>query len=73
MPAIVGVVQVFSQGNSSVFNIGDVFKIMPISTAKTYAGSGSFNTGDNLYITNNQSSTNTYDPDLLDQGNFFNV
>jgi spore germination protein PA len=73
MPAIVGVVQVISVGSSSIFNIGDVYKIMPISTAKTFSGAGSFNTGDGLYVYNQQSSTNTYDTDLIDQGNFFNV
>jgi len=73
MPAIVGVVQVISIGSSSVFNIGDVYKIMPFSNAKTYSGAGSFNTGDGLYVSNQSSSTNTYDQDLLDQGNNFNV
>lgn len=73
MPAIVGVVQVISLGNSSVFNIGDVYKIMPVSSAKTYSGAGSFNTGDGLDIYNQQSSTNTFDQDLQDQGNYLNV
>ena len=73
MPAIVGVVQVISIGSSSVLNIGDVYKIMPISNAKTFAGAGSFNTGDRLTVSNQQSATNTFDQDLLDQGNLFNV
>ncbi|WP_445486608.1 spore germination protein [Niallia sp. 03133] len=73
MPAIVGVVQVISVGSSSIFNIGDVYKMMPISNAKTFSGSGSFNTGDGLKITNYQSSTNTFDNDGIDQGNFFNA
>lgn len=73
MPAIVGVVQVINVGSSAVFNIGDVYKIMPISNAKTFAGSGSFNTGDGLNVTNYQSSTNTFDNDVADQGNYFNA
>jgi spore germination protein PA len=73
MPAIVGVVQVIAIGTSSVFNIGDVYKIMPIANAKTYAGAGSFNTGEGVYIQNYQSQTNTYDHDGLDQGILFNV
>lgn len=73
MPAIVGVAQVISIGSSAVFNIGDVYKIMPISNAKTFAGSGSFNTGDGLYVNNYRSATNTYDQDVTDQGNYFNV
>jgi spore germination protein PA len=71
MPAIVGAVQVMSIGSSGVFHIGDVFKISPASTTKTFAG-GSFNTGD-LSLYNNQSSTNTYDGDLTDQPILLNV
>ncbi|GKU81728.1 spore germination protein [Niallia sp. NCCP-28] len=73
MPAIVGVAQVISIGSSSIFNIGDVYKMMPISNAKTFSGSGSFNTGDGLSITNYQSSTNTFDNDGADQGNYLNA
>ncbi len=67
MPAIVGAVKVNSIGNSSIFNIGDVFNIAPMSTAKTFAGAGSFNTGDGLRVNNQQSVTNTYDTDKIDQ------
>ncbi|UII56946.1 spore germination protein [Cytobacillus spongiae] len=73
MPAIVGVAQVITIGSSSVFHIGDVYKIMPISTAKTFSGAGSFNTGEAMTVHNNQSTTNTYDSDVLDQGNYFNA
>lgn len=73
MPAIVGVVQVISIGGSSVLNIGDVYKIMPISNAKTFSGAGSFNTGDAVSVYNQSSSTNSFDQDLIDQGNFFNA
>ena len=73
MPAIVGAVQVISIGSSGVFNIGDVYKIMPVSTAKTFSGAGSFNTGDALTVNNNQSATNTFDQDGIDQGNYFNA
>jgi spore germination protein PA len=73
MPAIVGVAQVITLGSSSVFHIGDVYKIMPFSTAKTFSGAGSFNTGESVNIQNKVSSTNTSDPDVLDQGNFLNM
>jgi spore germination protein PA len=73
MPAIVGVAQVISIGSSSVFHIGDVYSISPVSNAKTYSGAGSFNTGDGLTVYNNQSSTNTYDQDGMDQGILFNA
>ncbi|MBM4764201.1 spore germination protein [Bacillus sp. B15-48] len=73
MPAIVGAVQVISIGSSGVFNIGDVYRVMPISSAKTFSGAGSFNTGDAITLHNNQSSTNTFDQDTFDQGNYFNA
>jgi spore germination protein PA len=46
---------------------------MPIANAKTFAGAGSFNTGEGLYIHNYQSQTNTYDHDGVDQGILFNA
>jgi spore germination protein PA len=67
MPAIVGVVNVNSVGSSGVLHIGDVYSIAPISTAKTFAGAGSFNTGDRLHVINQQSATNVQDSDLNDQ------
>lgn len=73
MPAIVGIAQVNSIGTSSVFNIGDVYKIMPVANVKTFAGAGSFNTGDVLEINNHVSSTNTFDQDGADQSILFNT
>ncbi|ETI68670.1 spore germination protein [Neobacillus vireti] len=73
MPAIVGVAQVITLGNSSIFHIGDVYKIMPFATAKTFSGAGSFNTGDQVDVNNRLSSTNTNDPDVLDQNNLLNM
>ena len=67
MPAMVGAVKVITVSSSSVFNIGDVYTIMPRSTSKTYAGGGSFNTGNG--ITNHLKNSNTIvkDPDVVDQ------
>lgn len=73
MPAIVGVAQVITLGSSSVFHIGDVYKIMPLANAKTFSGAGSFNTGESLKVQNNQSLTNTYDSDAVDQGIILNA
>ncbi len=73
MPAIVGVAQVLTLGSSSVFHIGDVYKIMPLSNAKTFSGAGSFNTGETLTVQNSQSTTNTYDSDGVDQGIILNA
>jgi spore germination protein PA len=73
MPAIVGVVQVISLGDSAVFNIGDVYKIVPFSSSKAFAGAGSFNTGETVSLYNNHSITNTNDSDLFDQPIAFNL
>jgi spore germination protein PA len=73
MPAIVGVAQVITLGSSSVFHIGDVYKIMPLSNAKTFSGAGSFNTGEDVNVRNQVSSTNASDTDTLDQGIILNA
>lgn len=67
MPAIVGAFKINSVGTSSVVHVGDVINISPNSVVKTFAGAGSFNTGDGLYVLNQNSVTNTYDSDLVDQ------
>ena len=74
MPAIVGVVTVNFISTGGVFNIGDcIFDIAPSNVSKTFSGAGSFNTGDKLYVYNHRSNTNTFDKDLIDQANSFNV
>ncbi|MGE8205184.1 spore germination protein [Heyndrickxia sp. NPDC080065] len=73
MPAFVGAVQVMNITSGGVFHIGDVFQVHPVSTTKTFAGAGSFNTGETLAIENHQSATNTLDNDVVDQGQFFNL
>ncbi|MGL4820009.1 MAG: spore germination protein [Bacilli bacterium] len=73
MPAIVGVINLNSVGSSGVFHVGDVYMISPLSNAKTFAGSGSFNTGNGMSVYNHQSATNTTNLPLVDQpiaGNF---
>ncbi|WP_128894726.1 spore germination protein [Longirhabdus pacifica] len=66
MPAIVGAVKIISVGPSSIVQFGDSVFLSPTSASKTYAGSGSFNTGDLPRTANILSSTNTFDPDLFD-------
>ena len=51
MPGFVGAVQIVNIRLAAVFNIGDVFQIHPISHSKTFAGSGSFNTGNWINLT----------------------
>ncbi|TCP31591.1 spore germination protein PA [Scopulibacillus darangshiensis] len=73
MPAIVGIVKLTAISSSAVFNIGDVYNISPQAESKTFAGAGSFNTGDHLRNHNNYNITTTNDRDLSDQANAFNV
>lgn len=72
MPAIVGIVHVTNIGNASVFHIGDVYRIAPHSESKTFAGSGSFNQADKLYVYNHQNITKTEDNEVIDQPVIFN-
>ncbi|MGM9987778.1 MAG: spore germination protein [Bacillaceae bacterium] len=67
MPGNVGFIRISSIGGSSVLNVGDVNFIMPVSTAKTFAGAGSFNTGDGLSVYNQHSVTNVQNNNQLDQ------
>lgn len=73
MPAIVGLVQIVHVSSAAVFHIGDVFRIVSRSNAKTFAGAGSFLTGEEVHVDNHQSVTNAFDSDVFDQGNYFNV
>jgi len=61
MPAIVGAVNVNSV--SGVFNIGDVRTISPSTISKTFAGGGSFNSGDRLQVNNAPSIIKVVDTD----------
>ncbi len=70
MPAIVGAIKIVSVGPSSIVLIGDALQLAPQSVSKTFAGAGSFNTGDNLRTFTTTNATNTYDWDLLDSNMF---
>ncbi|WP_010093654.1 spore germination protein [Ornithinibacillus scapharcae] len=67
MPAKVGAVKINSISSSSIFNIGDVYSMNPESTAKTYAGGGSFNSGDGIHVNLDNSNIYVYDKDNIDQ------
>lgn len=67
MPAIVGAVKVINLGSSSIFHIGDVYKVEPYTQSKTFAGGGSFNTGDGIRIHMENSQTQLVDNDQFDQ------
>ncbi|MFC5403972.1 spore germination protein [Cohnella soli] len=66
MPCIVGNVKILSVGGSGVVQFGDTLQISPSSISKTYAGAGSFLTGDLPRTNNAISATNTNDPDVQD-------
>lgn len=66
MPGIVGNLKVVSVGSSGVVQIGDCIQVRPQSTSKTFAGSGSFNTGDIPQTYNALNNTNTNDRDVKD-------
>lgn len=53
--------------SGGIINFGDTLFISPKSSAKTFVGSGSNNTGVQNNTFNGQSSTTTLDSDLVDQ------
>ncbi|MBD5070858.1 spore gernimation protein GerPA, partial [Xanthomonas citri pv. citri] len=52
MPAIVGAFKINAIGTSGVVHIGDCITISPQAQVRTFAGAGSFNTGDSLKVMN---------------------
>jgi len=66
MPSIVGNIKVNTVGSAGILNIGDTFYKSPKSTNKAFSGSGSFTTGDFQVLNNLFSSTNTFEPHVLD-------
>jgi spore germination protein PA len=66
MPAIVGHVKILSVGPSSIVHFGDSLILSPSSSTKTFAGAGSFNTGDFPRLFNAASATNTNDSDVVE-------
>jgi hypothetical protein len=69
MPCIVGNVKILSVDHGGVVQFGDSIQISPTSTSKSYAGSGSFLTGDLSRTNNAVSTTKTNDPDVADTSN----
>lgn len=67
MPAKVGAVKIISISSSSIFNVGDVYNMTPQAWAKTFAGGGSFNTGNGIHININRSNTFVNDKENIDQ------
>jgi len=70
MPSIVGNLKVISVGSAGIVQIGDALQLSPQSNTKTFAGAGSFNTGDLAHTYTAVSNTNTNDQDVNDQNQF---
>ncbi|WP_316571139.1 spore germination protein [Neobacillus sp. YIM B06451] len=66
MPALVGPVNIHNVTGGTV-NFGDVLNISPKSTAKTFQGAGSSNTGIFNATGSAVSGTNVLDTKLVDQ------
>ncbi|GGG09840.1 spore germination protein [Paenibacillus abyssi] len=66
MPAFVGNIKIVSVGSSAIVQFGDAIFLSPKSTSKTFAGSGSFNTGDFPLTNSGLNMTNTLDNDVID-------
>lgn len=66
MPAVVGYVRIVSVGSSAIVQFGDAVFLSPTSTSKTFAGAGSFLTGDLPMTNNGINATNTNDSDAVD-------
>ncbi|MCM3698632.1 spore germination protein [Paenibacillus macerans] len=66
MPAIVGNIKIVNVSSGGVVQFGDTLLISPQSATKTFAGSGSFNTGDFPVTNSGLSATLTNDPDVID-------
>ncbi|PWA09039.1 hypothetical protein DCC39_13815 [Pueribacillus theae] len=66
MPSIVGPIKIVTVTGSGIVNFGDTFYNSPKNTAKTFAGSGAFNTGDFIRTASGASTTNTNDADVID-------
>lgn len=66
MPAIVGNIKIINISASSVVQFGDAIFLSPKSSTKTFAGSGSFNTGDFPVTNSGLSMTHTLDNDVVD-------
>lgn len=66
MPSIIGNIKIDSIGSAGVVNLGDTLYISPKSTSKTYAGAGSFRTGDFQISKQGLNCQTISDPDVVD-------
>ncbi len=66
MPAIIGFVNIVSNGSGGVVQFGDAGEVAPSSATKTYAGAGSFLTGSLANSNTGLSATNSLDSDVAD-------
>ncbi|MFS1513973.1 spore germination protein [Chengkuizengella sp. SCS-71B] len=67
MPSILGIAKIINVSGGAKVRAGDSVQIKPVDYTATYAGCGSFNTGDLPRVSNFVSTTNTIDADVKDQ------
>lgn len=66
MPAVIGGVRLINVSTGGQFQMGDAAAIVPKTESKTYAGAGTFSTGDVPRSFNVLNSTNSNDQDASD-------
>ncbi|MCM3568040.1 spore germination protein [Neobacillus mesonae] len=67
MPVIVGPIEILNVSGDGILNVGDAAFVTPKSSAKTFGGSGGFNTGGLVFSATGASGTNVIDTDVVDE------
>lgn len=67
MPVIVGPVEIVTVTGEGILNVGDAGFITPKRAAKTFGGSGGFNTGGFVFSSTLANGTNVIQSDVIDQ------
>ncbi len=66
MPSIIGNIKINTVGSGGVANFGDTLYVSPKSTTKTFAGAGSFRTGDFQFSKQGLNNQANIDTDVVD-------
>ncbi|AZU61692.1 spore germination protein [Neobacillus mesonae] len=67
MPVIIGPIEIVTVSGEAILNVGDAGFVTPKLVAKTFGGSGGFNTGGFVSSSTLASGTNILDPNIVDQ------
>ncbi|MBM7661923.1 hypothetical protein JOC85_002730 [Bacillus mesophilus] len=66
MPSFVGGIHIQNVGDGA-FTVGDAFRISPNGASQNKGGSGGFNTGSLINVSNKRSITGVDETDIVDQ------